>query len=42
MSLTSPFNERFTIITDQKPAPAVTAAIKNAGAQLTVAPKSPA
>lgn len=42
MSLTSPFNERFTIITDQKPAPAVTAAIKNAGAQLTVAPKSAA
>ncbi len=40
MSLTAPFSAKFSIITDQKPAPAVTAAIKNAGATLTGAPKS--
>jgi len=42
MSLTAPFNEKFTIVTDQKPAPAVVAAIKNAGASLTLATKSKA
>ena len=42
MSLTSPFNERFTIVTDQRPAPAVVNAIKAAGATLTLAPKSKA
>lgn len=42
MSLTAPFSAKFSIITDQKPAPAVAAAIKNAGATLTVAPKSKA
>ena len=39
MSLTSPFNPRFTIVTDAKPAAPVVAAIKNAGATLTLAGK---
>jgi DeoR/GlpR family transcriptional regulator of sugar metabolism len=42
MSLTSAFNAKFSIITDQKPTAAVAAAIKNAGATLTLAPKSKA
>jgi DeoR/GlpR family transcriptional regulator of sugar metabolism len=40
LSLTSSFNPKFSIITDQKPAPAVVAALKSSGATLTVAPKS--
>ena len=42
MSLTAPFNGKFSIITDQKPTPAVATAIKAAGATLTLAPKSKA
>ncbi|MET0263332.1 MAG: DeoR/GlpR family DNA-binding transcription regulator [Rariglobus sp.] len=39
LSLTAPFNERFTIVTDQRPIPVVVNAIKNAGATLTLTPK---
>lgn len=37
LSLTSPFTPRFTIVTDQRPSPAVAAAIKNAGSTLALA-----
>ncbi|MCR6656352.1 MAG: DeoR/GlpR family DNA-binding transcription regulator [Opitutus sp.] len=37
LSLVTPFESRFTIVTDTKPAPAVTRAIQNAGAKLTLA-----
>ena len=40
LSLTAPFSKRFTIITNQRPVAAVTAAIKTNGATLTVAPKA--
>lgn len=36
MNLTSPFNPRFTIVTDNKPAASVAAAIKNSGATLAL------
>ncbi len=36
MNLTAPFNARFTIVTDTKPASSVAAAIKNAGATLAL------
>ena len=42
LSLTSPFDPRFTIMTDIPPAPAVIKAIVAAGAKLTLAGKSPA
>ena len=37
MSLTSPFTSQFTIVSDAKPSASISAAIKNAGATLTVA-----
>jgi DeoR/GlpR family transcriptional regulator of sugar metabolism len=40
LSLTSPFDPRFTIVTDIRPAPAVIKAIATAGAKLTLARKS--
>jgi DeoR/GlpR family transcriptional regulator of sugar metabolism len=40
LSLTSPFDPRFTIMTDIRPAPAVIEAIAAAGAKLTLAGKS--
>ena len=39
LSLTAPFDPRFTIVTDTRPAPAVTRAITAAGAKLTLAGK---
>ncbi|MFA6960306.1 MAG: DeoR/GlpR family DNA-binding transcription regulator [Opitutaceae bacterium] len=42
MSLTAPFNPKFTIVTDQKPSSGVSVAIKTAGATLTLAPKAKA
>ncbi len=39
LSLTSPFDARFTIVTNRRPAPAVTNAINAAGATLTLASK---
>jgi DeoR/GlpR family transcriptional regulator of sugar metabolism len=42
LSLTAPFESRFTIVTDVRPAPAVTRAINAAGAKLTLAEKKPA
>lgn len=40
LSLTAPFNDKFTIMTDQRPSAAVVNAIKNAGATLTLTPKT--
>jgi len=40
LSLTSAFNPKFSIITDQKPTAAIATAVKSSGASLTVAPKS--
>ena len=37
LSLTAPFDPRFTIVTDTRPAPAVARAIQDAGAKLTLA-----
>jgi DeoR/GlpR family transcriptional regulator of sugar metabolism len=37
LSLTTPFDPRFTIVTDTRPAPAVVRAINSSGAQLTLA-----
>ncbi|HVS54261.1 MAG TPA: DeoR/GlpR family DNA-binding transcription regulator [Opitutaceae bacterium] len=37
LSLTAPFQSRFTIVTDTRPAPAVAKAIETAGARLTLA-----
>jgi len=42
LSLTAPFDPRFTIVTDTRPAPAVARAIQAAGAKLTLAEKKPA
>ena len=42
LSLTAPFSSKFSIVTDTKPAAVVVTAIKNAGATLTLAPKSKA
>lgn len=42
LSLTTPFESRFTIVTDTKPTPAVSKAINAAGAKLTLAEKKPA
>lgn len=39
LSLVTPFDARFTIVTDTRPTPAVTRAIQTAGAQLTLAGK---
>ena len=39
LSLTTPFDARFTIVTDTRPPPAVTLAIQTAGARLTLAKK---
>ncbi|MEO5959985.1 MAG: DeoR/GlpR family DNA-binding transcription regulator [Opitutaceae bacterium] len=39
--LTAPFDARFTIVTDTRPAPAVAKAIAAAGAKLTLAEKKP-
>lgn len=39
LSLTTPFDARFTIVTDTRPSPAVTRAISAAGARLTLAEK---
>jgi DeoR/GlpR family transcriptional regulator of sugar metabolism len=36
LSLTTPFDARFTIVTDTRPAPAVVRAINTAGASLTL------
>ena len=41
LSLTAPFESRFTIVTDTRPAPAVAQAIAAAGAKLTLAEKKP-
>jgi DeoR/GlpR family transcriptional regulator of sugar metabolism len=41
LSLTTPFEARFTIVTDTRPAPAVSRAINSAGAKLTLAEKKP-
>jgi DeoR/GlpR family transcriptional regulator of sugar metabolism len=41
LSLTSPFNARFNIVTDRRPSPAIVNAIKSSGATLTVAPIEP-
>ena len=38
LSLTTPFESRFTIVTDTRPSPAVTRAIHAAGAKLTLTP----
>ena len=38
LSLTAPFDARFTIVTDVRPTPAVTRAISAAGAKLTLTP----
>ncbi len=38
LSLTTPFDARFTIVTDTRPSPAVTRAIHAAGAKLTLTP----
>ncbi|MDO8542803.1 MAG: DeoR/GlpR family DNA-binding transcription regulator [Opitutaceae bacterium] len=40
LSLTAPFEPRFTIVTDQRPSPEVVGAIKAAGATLTLAEKT--
>ena len=40
LSLTAPFDPRFTIVTDTRPEPAVTMAIGLAGARLTLAEKT--
>lgn len=42
LSLTTPFESRFTIVTDTRPAPAVTKAIATAGARLTLTNRKPA
>jgi DeoR/GlpR family transcriptional regulator of sugar metabolism len=42
LSLTAPFDPRFTIVTDTRPAPAVARAIQSAGAKLTLATKKTA
>jgi DeoR/GlpR family transcriptional regulator of sugar metabolism len=42
LSLTTPFEKRFTIVTDVRPTSAVAAAINAAGAKLTLAEKKPA
>jgi DeoR/GlpR family transcriptional regulator of sugar metabolism len=42
LSLTAPFESRFTIVTDTRPTPAVARAINAAGARLTLAEKKPA
>jgi len=42
LSLTAPFDPRFTIVTDTRPAPAVARAIQTAGAKLTLATKKSA
>ena len=42
LSLTTPFEPRFTVVTDVRPAPAVVKAIAAAGAKLTLAAKMPA
>ena len=42
LSLTAPFEKRFTIVTDTRPAPEVVKAIHAAGAKLTLAESKPA
>jgi DeoR/GlpR family transcriptional regulator of sugar metabolism len=42
LSLTTPFEKRFTIVTDVRPTPPVVSAINTAGAKLTLAEKKPA
>jgi len=41
MSLTAPFSDKFTIVTNHPPSPAIATALKSSGATLAIAPPKP-